>query len=35
MSPEAHQDFLESIGIEQDEILLIRKWSQGEAVEYT
>ena len=26
-SPEAHQDFLESIGIEKDEIQLIRKWS--------
>jgi len=26
-SPEAHQDFLESIGIEKDEILSIREWS--------
>ncbi len=26
-SPEAHQDFLESIGIEQDEIATIRAWS--------
>jgi len=26
-SPEAHQDFLESIGIEKDEIELIRSWS--------
>ncbi len=26
-SPEAHQDFLESIGIETDEIKLIRAWS--------
>jgi len=26
-SPEAHQDFLESIGIETDEIKLIREWS--------
>jgi len=26
-SPEAHQDFLESIGIEADEIKLIREWS--------
>jgi DNA-binding transcriptional MerR regulator len=26
-SPEAHQDFLESIGIEQDEIKTIRAWS--------
>jgi len=27
-SPEAHQDFLESIGIEKDEIVLIRHWSK-------
>lgn len=27
-SPEAHQDFLESIGIENDEIVLIREWSK-------
>ena len=27
-SPEAHQDFLESIGIEKDEITLIRNWSR-------
>lgn len=27
-SPEAHQDFLESIGIEHDEIKLIRAWSR-------
>lgn len=27
-SPEAHQDFLESIGIEKDEIELIRNWSR-------
>lgn len=27
-SPEAHQDFLESIGIEDDEIELIREWSR-------
>lgn len=26
-SPEAHQDFLESIGIETDKIKLIREWS--------
>ncbi len=26
-SPEAHQDFLESIGLENDEILSIRDWS--------
>jgi len=29
-SPEAHQDFLESIGIEQDEITLIRGWSKSD-----
>ncbi len=29
MSPEAHQDFLESIGIETDEIASIRKWSKA------
>jgi MerR family transcriptional regulator, thiopeptide resistance regulator len=29
MSPEAHQDFLESIGIEKDEIASIRKWSKA------
>ena len=28
-SPEAHQDFLESIGIEDDEIELIRDWSKS------
>jgi hypothetical protein len=28
-SPEAHQDFLESIGIEQDEIKTIRNWSKA------
>jgi DNA-binding transcriptional MerR regulator len=28
-SPEAHQDFLESIGIDQDEIVLIRDWSKA------
>jgi DNA-binding transcriptional MerR regulator len=27
-SPEAHQDFLESIGIDDDEIALIRQWSK-------
>jgi len=27
-SPEAHQDFLESIGIEKDEIKTIRDWSK-------
>jgi hypothetical protein len=27
-SPEAHQDFLESIGIAPDEIDLIREWSR-------
>ena len=30
-SPEAHQDFLESIGIEKDEITSIREWSRIEA----
>jgi len=29
MSPEAHQDFLESIGIEMDEIQSIREWSKS------
>jgi len=29
MSPEAHQDFLESIGIEKDEIAVIREWSKA------
>ncbi|MEW7974801.1 MAG: MerR family transcriptional regulator [Candidatus Thiodiazotropha endolucinida] len=28
-SPEAHQDFLESIGIESDEIASIREWSSN------
>ncbi len=28
MSPEAHQDFLESIGIEKEEITAIRRWSK-------
>ena len=28
-SPEAHQDFLESIGIETEEIHAIRQWSRG------
>jgi len=27
-SPEAHQDFLESIGIDDDEIMSIRQWSK-------
>lgn len=27
-SPEAHQDFLESIGIDKEEIKLIRRWSR-------
>lgn len=30
MSPEAHQDFLESLGIEMEEIAAIRAWSRGE-----
>ncbi len=29
-SPEAHQDFLESIGIESQEIVLIRQWSRSD-----
>ena len=29
-SPEAHQDFLESIGIEEGEITLIRGWSKSD-----
>jgi len=29
-SPEAHQDFLESIGIDEDEIKLIRQWSRAD-----
>ncbi|MDX2418535.1 MAG: MerR family transcriptional regulator [Xanthomonadales bacterium] len=28
-SPEAHQDFLESLGIEKDEIAAIRDWSRS------
>ena len=27
-SPEAHQDFLASIGIDKEEIILIRQWSR-------
>jgi hypothetical protein len=27
-SPEAHQDFLESIGIGKDEVTSIREWSK-------
>lgn len=30
-SPEAHQDFLESLGIEKDEVAAIRDWSQPES----
>ena len=30
-SPEAHQDFLESIGIEKDEVAAIRDWSRPES----
>ena len=30
-SPEAHQDFLESLGIEKDEIAAIRDWSRPES----
>ena len=29
-SPDAHQDFLESIGIDKDEIVAIRDWSRAE-----
>ena len=29
-SPEAHQDFLESLGIEVDEVAVIRSWSKPE-----
>jgi len=29
MSPEAHQDFLESIGIVEEEIVSIREWSKN------
>ena len=32
-SPEAHQDFLESIGIEDNEITLIREWSKAGTIE--
>ena len=28
-SPEGHQDFLESIGIEEDEVAAIREWSKN------
>ena len=28
MAPEAHQDFLESLGIEPEEVKSIRKWSR-------
>jgi MerR family transcriptional regulator, thiopeptide resistance regulator len=30
MEPDAHQEFLESLGIEPTEIARIRKWSRGE-----
>ena len=29
-SPEAHQDFLESIGIDKEELILIRLWSRSD-----
>jgi len=32
MSPEAHQDFLESLGMCAPEIAEIRSWSAGEAL---
>jgi len=31
MAPEAHQDFLESLGIESNEIIVIRDWSKNAA----
>jgi DNA-binding transcriptional MerR regulator len=31
-APEAHQDFLESLGISADEVARIRRWSREEAV---
>lgn len=33
MFPEAHQDFLESLGIAQDEIALIRQWSRKDTTQ--
>ena len=30
-SPEAHQDFLESLGIEKHEVAAIRDWSRPES----
>jgi len=30
MEPEAHQEFLESLGIKEDEIRKIREWSRGQ-----
>ena len=30
MEPEAHQEFLESLGIQSDEIIRIRNWSKGD-----
>jgi DNA-binding transcriptional MerR regulator len=33
-SPEAHQDFLESIGIDNDEIASIREWSKAQSNNY-
>lgn len=33
MSPDAHQDFLESLGIPQDEIALIRQFSRQKAID--
>jgi DNA-binding transcriptional MerR regulator len=30
LSPEAHRDFLESLGIEDDEVVRIRDWSRGD-----
>ena len=33
LSPEAHQDFLESLGLEDEEIDRIREWSRASATE--
>ena len=31
LSPRAHQDFLESLGLEDGEVTRIREWSRAEA----
>ncbi len=33
LSPEAHQDFLEALGMNENEISKVRKWSAGETLE--